>query len=97
MAGIALDLGSFLSFYLRNDINICGKRVVAITLSSSAASSRTSLVNMVLLVGLALMGRLSIRHVSRGKISKLSPFKVFFLLLSRLVPLETLDVNFTGT
>ena len=79
MVYIALDLGNVFPFFLGNDINTHGRKVGAITLSPSSAAPKTLLVVLVLLaslalIGLALMGGLSTRHVSIERINRLSPF-----------------------
>ena len=73
MAEVALNLGDiFYDFF--NDIGICTccRRVMTATPLATLAP-KTSLA-LVFLASLALMGGLSTRYVSRGKISGLSPF-----------------------
>ena len=84
MADIALNLGNILFFFLRNNIDTCGRGVGAMTLSPSSAAPRTLLVVLVFLINLALIGLapiggVSSRHISKGKISKPSLSGVFLL------------------
>ena len=93
IAGIALNLGNVLLFLLGNNINTNGREVA--TLSPSSTAPGILLVVLVFfialtLIGLALIGGLSIRHVNRERISGFSPSKVFFLLFSGLVLSGTL-------
>ena len=89
IASIVLTFGNVLPFLLRNNIDIYGRRVGATNLFPSSAAPRNLLVVMVLLVGLALIDRLPIRHVNRERIRGFTPSEVFLLLFSGLVLLGT--------
>ena len=96
MTGIVFNWGNVLFFLLKNDIDTCGKGVVATTLFLFCAAPGILLVVLVRLAGLALMGGLPNRHVSREKISGFSLSEVFFFLFYRLIPLEITKVYLTG-
>lgn len=95
MAEVALNLGDVFYVFF-DDIGICTycKKVVTTT-SLATLMLKTSLA-LVLLASLALMGELPTRYVRIGKISRFSPFGVFFLFFCRLIPLGILSVNLTG-
>lgn len=97
MVVIALDLGDIFLFFHKNNVNTCGRRVVAAALFLSSAMPEISWEILVFFACLALMGRLLTRHVSKEKISRLGFSRIFFLLFCRLVSSETLNANLTGT
>lgn len=90
IVGEALDLRD-VSLFSFNSVGISTRcrRVVAMILSLSSAAPRTSLVILVLLIGLVLMGGLLTRNISKEKISGLSFSKVLLLFFSGFALLGT--------
>ena len=98
---IILDLKDiFHFFYDSTGVNTRCRRVVATTTLLAPSALKTSLlVVLVLLAVLALVGRrlFAIRCVSGRGVSKLSPFRVFFLFLGGPVLLRTPGIHLAGT
>ena len=92
MANIVLKLGNVFFFLLRNNIDTRGRGVAILYLSSAVPGILLVVIVLFIslaLIGLALMGRLYIRHVSKEKISGFSLSEVFLLFFSELVLLGT--------
>ena len=90
------DVREVLFFLLGKGVDTCSRGILASTLSSSTTAPRTSLVVLVLFVGLALVGGrllLPTRYVSRGGISGFILPGVLILLLRWSVTSETLGIN----
>ena len=87
MVDKALDLGDIF-FVSLDGIDAHCRRVVAMTrsLSLSYTASATLLMILIFFVRLALMSRLLMRRINKGRISGLSLFEVFLLFLFGLVP-----------
>ena len=91
----ALDLEDVFPFLFDGiDIGTCCRGVVTTTLFLAPSTPRISLIVLVFLAILAPVGKrllvLVTGYVSKNSISRLSLFRVFFLLLHRPVLLETL-------
>lgn len=93
MAVIAVYLGNLLPFLFKNNVDTRGREIMAATLFLSSVVLEISLVVLVFLASLALIGGLSIRYLSREKISRLSFSRVFLPFICRPIPLETLSIN----
>ena len=76
----AFNLEDVFFFFFRNNIGICGRKIMAATLFLSSAMPKTSLIVLIFLTCLALVGALlPTRHVRKGKVSELILFKIFLL------------------
>lgn len=88
MTVVTLNLEDVFLFFFKKNISTSCRKVVAIILSLFFMASETFLVVFILLISLALMGRLSTRHVSIEKVSKLNPSEVFLFLFRSPVSLQ---------
>lgn len=100
LAGKALNIGNVFPSSL-DAVDTYYKGIVSAILSLLATAPRTSLIVLVLFIGLALvngrlLGILPTRHISMEKVSGLILSGVFVLLLGWSIPSETLDINLPG-
>ena len=90
----AFDIREVFFYFFGNDVNICYRKILVLTLFLSTMAPKTFVVVLIFFIGL-VDGRLlfSTKYISKGGVNRLIFFKVFIFFFCWPVTLEIPSIN----